>query len=112
MDSREQNQKQKRGKSMKESTKELIKEGLFLSGTVTGRSKRMVGKDSATELVTYKITSAKRMVYLKDWDPNGKYFAVGEIINVPVSVKPYSSNGQILLDFSIYKHDVVFGEEF
>ena len=89
-----------------------MNDGLFLSGTVMGRSKRMVGRDLATELVTYKVAAAKRVMYLKDWEPNGVYYAVGDAVNVRVSVKPYSSNGQVLLDYSVCRRDVSLGEEF
>jgi hypothetical protein len=89
-----------------------MNEGLYLAGTVTGRTKRMVGKDLNTELVTYKIDAANKVFYLKDWEPKGDYYIIGEVINVPVSVKPYLSKGQTLLDFSIYKGSKKFGEEF
>jgi hypothetical protein len=89
-----------------------MSEGLFITGTVSGRTKRMVGKDLSKELVTYKVMAGKKLYYVKDWESSDNYLQVGEVVTVPVSVKTYSSNGSTMLDFSIIKQDANMDIEF
>ena len=78
-------------------------EGIYLTGTCVGRMRRMVGKDSSKELITYKIRTRDDMLYVKDWDAKGTYFTVGESISIPIKVQTYSSNGTTRLEFSCYR---------
>ena len=89
----------------------MDKDGLLISGLVSGRSKRFVGEKN-TELVTYKVSAGGRDFYVKDWLPGGVYFDVGDKFVMPVSVKIYSRNGQSSLDFSISKSGSMLGEAF
>ena len=86
-------------------------EGILISGTVSGRVKRLIG-EKQTELVTYKIVAGGKEYYIKDWEPCGKYYKVGEKIISPVTVKIYHKNGQSSLDYSILRKNSMFGEAF
>ena len=93
---------------------EVTEEGLLLRGVVAGRSRRTVG-EKMSELVTYKVTANRegnREMYLKDWNPDGKYFTVGEQICVPVTAKVYFRNGRSMLDYTLCKGNGMIGEEF
>jgi len=74
-------------------------EGLLIKGSIAGRSKRVVG-DKKLELVTYKVLAGAKVFFVKDWIPDN-YFAVGEFVELPISIKPFSKNGQISLDYTI-----------
>ena len=80
----------------------VTQEGIYLNGTCVGRTRRLVGKDGLKELITYKIRTQDDMLYVKDWEANGTYFTVGEVISIPIKVKTYSSKGATRLDFSYY----------
>jgi hypothetical protein len=99
--------KKKEGEKM-----ETINEGLFLKGTVTGRSKRYVGENNK-ELVTYQVLSNAKDVYLKQWEPKDNYFSVGEVIDAPVFVKGYEREGRVYTDIVLRNDDFVMkGENF
>ena len=88
--------------------------GLFISGTVISRSRQTVG-EKMLELVTYKIATNRegsREIYLKEWNSGGNYFTVGEEICVPVSARAYGKDGRTFIDYTIYKGNRVFGDEF
>jgi len=51
-------------------------------------------------------------MFLKEWAPNNKYFAVGESICVPITVKTYVRDGRTLTDYTLYKGSNMVGEEF
>jgi len=95
-----------------QSTGEL--EGLLLRGTVTGRSRRVVG-EKMVELVTYKVATNRdgnHEMFLKEWDSGGKYFSIGEAICVPIMIKTYVKDGRTLLDYTLYKGNRMMGEAF
>ena len=88
--------------------------GLLMSGTVISRSRQRVG-EKMLELVTYKIGTDRegsREMYLKEWNPEGKYFTVGERICVPVASRTYMKDGRTFIDYTVYKGNRVFGDEF
>ena len=89
----------------------MSNEGLLICGIVQGRVKKLVGENK-TELITYKIAANGKEYYVKDWSPNGSYFNMGEKIEAPISVKIYSKNGQVSLDYAILRKNTMFGEEF
>lgn len=86
-----------------QSAQTVASEGIYLNGTCVGRMRRMVGKDGSKELVTYKIRTRDDMLYVKDWDANGTYFTVGEVVSIPIKVQTYSSNGTTRLEFSCHR---------
>jgi hypothetical protein len=101
-------------KAAQEAVQEMGIEGLLLRGTVVGRTRRNVG-EKMKELVTYKIATNRegsREIFLKEWEPNGKYFTVGEAVCVPVTVKMYTKEGRALCDYTLYKGNRMMGEEF
>ena len=85
-----------------QSAQTLSSEGIYLNGMCVGRMRRMVGKDGSKELITYKIRTRDDMLYVKDWDANGTYFTVGEVVSIPIKVQTYTSNGTTRLEFSCY----------
>ena len=86
-----------------QSEQTVISEGIYLNGTCIGRMRRMVGKDASKELVTYKIRTRDDMLYVKDWDANGTYFTVGDVVSIPIKVQTYSSNGITRLEFTWHR---------
>ena len=84
-------------------------EGLFLKGSVAGRKKRIVGAKNI-ELVTYKIFADGKTYFVKDWTPKD-YLTVGAPVELPISVKSYQNNGQIMIDYTIYSSSNA-GEDF
>ena len=78
-----------------------MREGLFVAGAVTGRTRRLVGQDRQKELITYKIQTPDAIFYIKDWDANSQYLQVGENVELPVRVSCYSSNGSMRIDYTI-----------
>lgn len=83
--------------------------GLFLNGTVMGRSKRFVGENN-TEVVAYRISDGNSIYFVDHWEPKS-YYALGNEVNLPVSVKPYVKNANVYLSYSV-KSDRHIGEEF
>jgi len=84
-------------------------EGLFLKGSVAGRKKRIVGAKNI-ELVTYKIFADGRTYFVKDWTPKD-YLTVGAPVELPIYVKSYQNNGQIMVDYTICSNSIP-GEDF
>ena len=86
-----------------------IMDGIYLSGTCIGRTRRMVGENSSKELITYKIRTQDNLYYVKDWEANGNYIKVGELVSIPLKIQPYTSKGSTRVDFSYYRpRDVEF----
>ena len=85
-------------------------EGLILKGAVVGRSRRNVG-DKNIELVTYKIIADGKAYFVKDWAPKN-YLTVGEPIELPIIVKTFQKNGNVIIDYTIYSNDSSIGEAF
>ena len=79
--------------------------GLYLSGTVRERTRRMVPADNpTTEIVTYVITDEnERRYYLDDYAPES-YHEIGDCIEVPVYIKPYrKKTGDLSYSISVQK---------
>ena len=85
--------------------------GICISGVVSGRTKRFIGENK-TELITYKIQAGNKDYYIKDWKPDGVYYKVGDTINMPITIRIYTKNGQSSLDYSILKESTMFGDKF
>ena len=81
----------------------ITREGLFIAGAVTGRTKRIVGIDQQKELITYKIQTPEAIFYIKDWEPNVEYLQVGEVVELPIRVSSYTSNGSTRIDYTIIR---------
>ena len=79
------------------------RDGIYLNGTCVGRTRRMVGDSGSKELITYKIQTKDNLFYVKDWEANGNYFSVGEIVEIPLKIQPYTSKGTTRVDFT-YLH--------
>ena len=84
-------------------------EGLVLRGSVAGRSKRNVG-EKKTELVTYKIYAGAKVYFVKDWAPTD-YFPVGEVVELPITIKSFQKDGHVMIDYTIRGFSIS-GEEF
>ena len=77
-----------------------MRDGIFLKGTCVGRTRRMVGESGSKELITYKIQTQDNLFYVKDWEANGNYFSVGELVGIPLKIQPYTSKGTTRVDFT------------
>lgn len=86
--------------------------GLIIRGAVTGRTKRTVGKDKPSTIVTYRINDGSNDFLVDEWNPS-QYYTVGEIVCLPIYVKIYSRNGVNRLNYTV-KSDTanMAGEEF
>ena len=73
-------------------------EGILFKGVVTGRVRRLIGKEER-ELVTYKCIANGKDFYLKEWQPGGVYHIVGEIIYCPIRIHTYMRGLCICIDF-------------
>jgi len=85
-------------------------EGIFFRGVVTGRSRRYVG-ENAKELCTYSALANGREMYIKQWEPNEHYFAVGEVIDIPIYIKNFINNGKIFTDLILNTGEKFIGGE-
>ena len=85
-------------------------EGLILKGAVVGRSRRNVG-DKNIELVTYKIIADGKAYFVKDWAPKD-YLSVGSPIELPITIKTYQKNGNVMIDYTFYSYNTSIGEAF
>ena len=84
-------------------------EGLVIKGSVTGRTRRIVG-DKKTELVTYKIHAGPNMYFVKDWAPK-EYYPVGGFVELPINIKSFQKDGRVMIDYTICG-PATSGEEF
>lgn len=85
------------------------RDGIYLNGTCIGRTRRMVGENASKELITYKIQTQDNLFYVKDWEANGNYFSVGDIVEIPLKVQSYSTKGTTRVDFTFHHpRDVEF----
>ena len=97
---------------------ELVMENgsIFLKGVVQGRSKKYIesknGQQEQQELVTYKVNTGEKNIMLKHWEPKENYFAVGEVLDIPITVKVYLKDNQTFYDYTVYDKNRMFGEEF
>ena len=90
--------------------------GMFISGKVMDRSRRMVPRDNPkTEVETYLVQDGfGRKYYVDHFEPEG-YFDIGESICVSIYIKPYTrKTGE--LGYTIYiqrpSSQTVRGEHF
>lgn len=86
-----------------------LPDGLLLKGSVTGRSRRIVG-DKKIELVTYKIFAGNKIFFVKDWAPKD-YLSVGDSVELPIYIKPFHKDGLVMIDYTICSFSVS-AEEF
>jgi hypothetical protein len=77
--------------------------GIFLNGTCVGRTRRTVGENGSKELITYKIQTQDNLFYVKDWEANGNYFSVGESVEIPLKIHPYTTKGTTRIDFTYHR---------
>ena len=80
-----------------------MRDGIYLNGTCVGRTRRMVGESGSKELITYKIQTKDNLFYVKDWEANENYFSVGEIVEIPLKIQPYTSKGSTRVDFTYHR---------
>lgn len=88
--------------------------GLFLSGTVIDRTRRMVPHDNpTTEIVTYTIQdNCNRRFFVDDYAPDD-YHEINTSICLPIYIKPYSrKNGEPSYTLNIQKSESGRGEHF
>ncbi len=75
--------------------------GLYLHGYVKNRARRISEGANGEErqLVTYQIIANDKEYLVKEWEPKS-YFEIGEIVDIPVFVKPFlKKNGDAGIDF-------------
>ena len=77
-----------------------MRDGIYLKGTCVGRTRRMVGENGSKELITYKIQTQDNLFYVKDWEADGNYLSVGETVEIPLKIQPYTSKGTTRVDFT------------
>lgn len=88
--------------------------GLFLSGTIIDRTRRMVPRDNpTTEIVTYIVQdNCNRRFYVDDYAPDD-YHEVNTSICLPVYVKAYSrKSGEPSYTLNVQKPESGRGEHF
>lgn len=84
-------------------------DGIYLTGTCVGRSRRMVGENGSKELITYKIQTRDNLFYVKDWEANENYFSVGENVAIPLKIQAYTTKGSTRIDLTYNRpRDVEF----
>ena len=79
--------------------------GLYLTGTVLYRTKRSVPADNpSTEIVTYTVQDDKsHQYYVDDYAPSD-YHEIGEVVHLPVYIKPYKKKtGDLSYSLNIQK---------
>jgi hypothetical protein len=83
-----------------------ISNGMFLCGTIIGRSRAYVG-ESKRELVTYKVMANNNVYFMKEWrkEQSTEYFCIGEIIRVPVLVGVDDYKGRHTLNITLRDED-------
>ena len=70
--------------------------GIFIKGTVIGRTRKSKMGKNMVELITYKVDTEIGALFVKDWAPE-EYIELGTIIDEPVRVGVY--NGKYDLTF-------------
>lgn len=86
--------------------------GLLIHGAVTGRTRRVVGKENPRTVVTYRIHDGKADFFVDEWNPTECY-TVGEVVCLPIYVKIYSRNGVNRLNYVVSSGSPsMMGEEF
>ena len=88
--------------------------GLFLSGIVIDRTRRMVPRDNpTTEIVTYTVQGGDdRRFYVDDYAPEG-YHDINSNVCFPVYIKTYvRKNGEASYTINIQKTESLKGEHF
>ena len=87
-------------------------QGLLICGAVTGRTRRTVGQNKPSTVVTYRINDGTSDFFVDEWNPTQCY-TVGEIVCLPIYVKIYSRNGVNRLNYIVKSNSAnMVGEEF
>lgn len=79
--------------------------GLYISGTIQERTRRMVPADNpTTEIVTYTVTDQnEKRYYIDDYAPDS-YHEIGDNVILPIFIKPFrKKNGDPSYSLSIQK---------
>lgn len=86
--------------------------GIYIHGVVAGRRKRNVMvKGEEKEVVNYCVDCGNKSVYVDEWEPKGEYYAVADLVAIPVTARGFARNGSVGVGFSVAKiYDS--GEEF
>jgi len=64
--------------------------GLFVAGKVLARLRRHVGVgDDAKEVVDYRLLTGDSVAQISEWEPGGRYYAVGSNVVLPVRVSAF-----------------------
>lgn len=103
-----------RGKRNIQTLNDDTMQGLFLTGTVIDRTRRMVPRDNpTTEIVTYIIQDdCRRKFFVDDYAPD-EYHEVNSFASFPVYVKTYiKKNGEPSYTLNVQKSEVGRGEHF
>lgn len=89
-------------------------QGLFLTGTVIDRTRRMVPRNNpTTEIVTYMIQDGNNRKYFVDDYAPDSYHEIASTVSLPVYIKAYvRKNGEPSYTINIQKSDVGRGEHF
>lgn len=88
--------------------------GLYLSGSIIDRVRRMVPHNNpTTEIVTYTIQdNNNRKYYVDDYAPDG-YHDIGDQVELPVFIKAYvRKKGDASYTINVQKQDSLRGEHF
>src|SRR5690606_20298844 len=73
-------------------------EGLHITGTVTGRTRRTIKSDNSSERVkvTYRVMVKGTILNVDHWQPES-FYAVGELVTLPVYVRAFNNRRGIAL---------------
>ena len=88
--------------------------GLFISGTIVERTRRMVPRDNpTTEIVTYTVQGNNdRKFYVDDYAPES-YHDINSNVCFPVYIKTYiRKNGEASYTINVHKAETAKGEHF
>jgi len=80
-------------------------DGLCINGKIKQRTKRSVPVDNpTTEIVTYVVADDNdRLYYVDDFSPK-QYYEIGEIVHLPIYVKPYrKKSGDLACSLNVLK---------
>ena len=103
-----------RSKTNTQSSSSSDIQGLYLTGTVIDRTRRMVPRNNpTTEIVTYMIQDGNNRKYFVDDYAPDSYHEIASSVSLPVYIKAYvRKNGEPSYTINIQKSDVGRGEQF
>lgn len=103
-----------RSKTNTQSSSSSDIQGLYLTGTVIDRTRRMVPRNNpTTEIVTYMIQDGNNRKYFVDDYAPDSYHEIASSVSLPVYIKAYvRKNGEPSYTINIQKSDVGRGEHF